>query len=155
MVHKILKRMNGFIFLNCLDEPFWIFNDVYKGDTRALYSSLQRILDEELAYGFEVVEYVPRKGLQLDTKKLVVTDSGKQFASMSNFQICKRALFNKAVDKFYQMQDDMYSTMEKYENYSDEQLIRMVKKNNFPNQSHRMIVAKILKERGYTKESVN
>lgn len=143
--------MNGFIFLNYLDEPFWITWDVYKGDMRALSYSVQRIINEELAYGFEVVDYVPKKGLQLDVKNLVVTETGKQFAAQSNFQIRRRSLFNKAAEKFYELQDDMFSSMEKYEGYSDEQLLRMVKNNKFPNPSHRMIVTKILKDRGYTK----
>jgi len=150
LVHTILRRMNAYYTLKSFDEPTWVFKSEYKGDTQVLHSSLQYIIDEELAYGFKILEYVPKKGLQLDIQNLVVTKSGEKIANMNKFQVRGKSLFNKVVDKVNQLQDDMYDTMDKYESYSDEQLIRMVKANNFPNASHRMIVVKILKERGYS-----
>jgi len=150
LLHTILEKMNAYYILNSLDEPIWIFKSEYKGDTQVLHSTLQHIINEELAYGFTIIDYVPKMGLQLDIKDLVVTNSGIKIANMNKFQVRGKSLFNKVVDKVNQMQDDMYDTMDKYESYSDEQLLRMVKYNNFPNASHRMIVAKILKERGYS-----
>lgn len=154
LIHTILGRMDAFRDLNMHDEPIWIYKHEYNGDTNALQLSLQYILDEELAYGFEMLDYEQNKGLQLDIRNVVVTDSGKKIRAMSTFQVRAKSFLNKTVGKFRQMQENMDATTDKYENYSDERLLTMVRSNNFSKASNKMVVLNILKQRGYTLEDI-
>lgn len=151
LIHKILKGINDVIKLNWVDDPYMVYPFEYKYDEKLLYVALKQIVNEELVTDFEIAEYDANVGLKLNLIHASISKRGVEIAEMSNFAMKRKLLFNKVFDTYNKLQDELGQNVDKYESYSDQKLIQMVKSNSFRNPSHRAIVYKILAERGYTK----
>ncbi|HDR7282974.1 MULTISPECIES: hypothetical protein [Bacillus cereus group] len=151
LVHKIVSGISDHIDLDMVDQPFIIFPYMYKDDTRALGSAIKTILENRIVYNFEIVAFDDKgiHGMELNLKNALLSDYGKELAKLSSAAFRIKTMFGKVVDTYYHLQDEMNNSVEKYESYSDEELIRIAKENNFSRPSDRAIVAQLLKDRGY------
>ncbi|HDR7655057.1 TPA: hypothetical protein QCX68_000440 [Bacillus wiedmannii] len=151
LVHKIVSGISDHIDLDLVDQPFIIFPYMYKDDTLALGNAIKIIFEDRIVYNLEVVAFDDKGiyGMELNIKNASLSDYGKELAKKSSAAFRIKTMFGKVVDTYYNLQDEMNNSVEKYESYSDEKLIRIAKGNNFSRPSDRAIVARILKDRGY------
>ncbi|MFJ1106565.1 hypothetical protein SNE23_04685 [Bacillus sp. RA(2023)] len=151
LIHKIVSGISDYIDLDLVDQPFIIFPYMYKDDTLALGNAIKIIFEDRIVYNLEVVAFDDKGiyGMELNVKNASLSDYGKELAKMNSAAFRIKTMFGKVVDTYYNLQDEMNNSVEKYESYSDEKLIRIAKVNNFSRSSDRAIVARILKDRGY------
>lgn len=148
IIYTIVKRASAFINLNWVDQPFMIYPDVYKKNKQALASAMKHIIENEIILGVEIVAF-DSKGMELNLRNASLSEYGNELARKRPIEIRLKGLVNKVTSTYNSIQDELYNKSEKYEGYSDERLIKMVKSNSFPSSTDRSIVVKILKDRGY------
>lgn len=118
----------------------------FKNDKDVLHKAIQEIMDNEIIRDFEIVSFDDTK-LILNLKNAYLSPYGESILNTSKTTIRMKNLFGKITDKFNDMQEKINKSTDKYESYSTEKLLNMVKYNHFSGPLERAIVMKILKNR--------
>lgn len=148
IIYHIIVRLYHTIEANMVYEPFFIYPHEYKNDKRALTEAMQEIVENDIIMDFEIMSFDQRV-LILNVEEAYLSEYGLELAKRSKTSVRIGRLFNKAVQKYNDLQEEMYGKMDKYEGYTDEQLKRKAASSNFHKNPDRMMIARILNDRGY------
>ncbi|KRG15048.1 hypothetical protein ACA30_07635 [Virgibacillus soli] len=170
LIHKIVSKVEVYRQIEAPEVPWFptelyqqkdgegriiapLFEKEFKKDYQALREALRIIVEENIIIGLKVTDYPDSDRIVgLDVTDVIMSDYALELAATSPLKVKMKAAVSTLFDKFNEHQEKVNKRIEYYDRYSDEELIRMVKRNSFSTTVDRIAVASILKERGYAKE---
>ena len=149
LTFKILTRIHTYSYLDKTNVPksLLISSKEYKNNPEVLEMIVGNITTNDYLENFSIVSY-SNSGLEINIRELSLTEEGITFIEQKPSYIRAKHLFNKAIEKYNTFKDDLDNNYEKYQDCSDERLIRIIKSNSYPSTAAKFAILKIAKERG-------
>lgn len=169
LIYTIVHKVNIYRAIETPEDPWFpaemyhqqgepiiapLFEKEFKHDYGALKEAIRIIVEEGIIMNLKVTDYPgSTRIVGLDVTHVIMSEYALELAEVSPWKIKLKSFLSGLRDKLDEHKEKVGARIEYYDQFSDDKLIGLAKKNAFSSMQDRIAVATILRDRGYGREA--